>query len=318
VRSGRRVRTAREPEYINDTRGTVRVRFDDEALEPRTTLAAMTARLLRPGFLIALSVAVVAAAVSLLTGYPAMRGGAVGLANPAPARVSSGTAATAVLPAPAEPGAATSDEAGFLDDDDAGRIAYRDGNLEEALARFNAAVARNPSDAESISNAAQVLVRLGRLDEATVLLQRAVQLNPDRWAYRFNLARAFDQAGQLDGAVEQYEAAAALFPDDYATLFNLARTYHQQGNEAAAIDRYERAIALNSQEPSFHFALAISLEQMGRRADAARSYARFLELAPESPDAARVRTRIAALETVEGDGSATPSTPSPGEKAPVK
>jgi tetratricopeptide (TPR) repeat protein len=318
VRPGSRVRSARVPEYINDTGGAIRISFEDEPPKPRTTLAAMKARLLRPGFLIALSVAVVAAAASLLTGYPATRGGAAGLASPAPGRVSDGRAVTAAPPARAGRGAATSEEARFLDDDDAGRIAYRDGNLEEALARFNTAVARNPSDAESMSNAAQILVRLGRLDEATALLQQAVHLNPDRWAYRFNLARAFDQAWQLDRAVEQYEAAAALFPDDYATLFNLARTYHRQGNEVAAIDRYGRAIALNPQEPSFHFAMAISLEQLGRRADAAESYARFLELAPESPDAARVRTRITALQAVEGNAGTAPSTPAPTEKTSAK
>jgi tetratricopeptide (TPR) repeat protein len=307
----------RDPEFFNDAAGAIRISFEHEVPAVRTALAVVKERLLRPGFLVALIVTVGVAAVSVLTGFPLPTGRAtvnspalLSDAGPSPSTTTA-RASRARAAATAEPPAT---ELRFLDSDEAGRLAYRNGNLDEALASFKTAYDRDPSDAESMSNAAQILVRQGRVEEAVVLLRRAVGVNGNRWAYRFNLARALDQLGQLDQALEEYEVAAALFPDDYATLFNLGRTYHRQGNETAAIERYRRAIALNPAEPTFHFAMALSLEKQGRAADAAASYARFLELAPDSPDAARVRTRITELQADEGADPATPV----AEKTPIR
>ncbi len=290
-------------EHVNDTGGAIRVRFDDEPAEPRTAFAMMKARLLRPGFLVALAVALGAAVVSSLTGYP---NALIDGRPPALADVNASNVVPAAKPAAPraarKPADTAAGEARFLDADDTGREAYRRGDYDEALARFRAAIDRNPSDAESMSNAAQILVRQGHVQDALPLLRRAVEINGNRWAYRFNLARALDQAGQFDQAVEQYEVAAALFPDDYATLFNLAQTYDRQGNETAAVDRYQRAIALRPEEPTFHAALALSLEKLGRNADASAEWTRYLELAPDGKDAAQVRARIAALQ----GGAASP------------
>jgi tetratricopeptide (TPR) repeat protein len=313
----RRTGSGQKAEFLNNRAGAIRISFEHEVPAARTALEVVKERLLRPGFLVALIVTVGVAAVSVLTGFPLPTGRAtvnspalLSDAGPSPSTTTA-RASEARAAAAAEPPAT---EHRFLDSDDSGRLAYRNGQLEEALVRFQTAVERNPSDAESMNNAAQVLVRLGRAGEAVPLLRRAIGLNGNRWAYRFNLARALDQQGQLDQALEQYEVAAALFPDDYATLFNLGRTYHRQGNETAAIERYRRAIALNPGEPTFHFAMALSLEKQGRAGDAAASYARFLELAPDSPDAARVRTRITELQADEGADPATPV----AEKTPIR
>ena len=296
----RRTRVGREPEYINDTGGAIRITYD-EPPEPRTARAGAKARLLRPGLFVVLGVPLGVAAVTALAGLPgpaatrltreaplAAAASPAALEQPSGRAVHSSSSGTPDVPAT---------DLRFLDADDAGRLAYQSGDYEDALARFTAAIERNPTDAESMSNAAQVLVRLGRAPEALPLLRRAVELNGARWAYRFNLARALDQVGETGQAIEQYEAASALFPDDYATLFNLAQAYHKQGADAAAVERYQRAIALNPAEPTYHFALAVSLETQGKNAEASEAYARFLELAPESPDAARVRERIGQLQS---------------------
>ncbi len=294
---------ARGIEHANDTSGAIRVHFDDEPAEPRTAFERMKARLLRPGFLVALAVALGAAAVSSLTGYPNVL---IDGRSPALADANASNVVPALNPstprAARTPAGTAAGEARFLDADDAGREAYRKGDYEEALARFRAAIDRNPSDAESMSNAAQILVRQGRVQDALPLLRRAVEINGNRWAYRFNLARALGQAGQVDQAIEQYEVAAALFPDDYATLFNLGQTYDRQGNETAAADRYRRAIALKPEEPTFHAALALGLEKLGRNADASAEWTRYLELAPDGKETAQVRARITALQ----GGAASP------------
>jgi tetratricopeptide (TPR) repeat protein len=191
----------------------------------------------------------------------------------------------------AEPSAAPA----FLDPAGAGAMAYTAGNYDEALAQYQAAVERNPEDAESHSNLGQVLVRLNRPGEAIPHFDRALQLIPDRWAYQFNRARALGLLNRWDEAVEGYRRAQQLFPDDYATAFNLGQALHKKGEEAAAVEQYQRAIALDPSDASFRLALGISYERLEKKAEAAAAYSEYLKMAPDAPDADVVRERLAAL-----------------------
>jgi tetratricopeptide (TPR) repeat protein len=185
-------------------------------------------------------------------------------------------------------------------------VSYSAGDYQSALSQFEAAIAKNPQDAESFSNLGQVLVKLERTAEAIPHFQRACSLNPGRWAYRFNLARAFGLLQQWDESVASYRQAQQQFPDDYVTTFNLALTLHKKGDEAAAIEEYKKAVALNPEEASFRMALAISYEALQQRQDAASAYAEYLRLSPSAPDADKVRARIALLTGQPASAIGTP------------
>jgi len=196
----------------------------------------------------------------------------------------------ATAPRPAAPA-----ERAFMEPSAVASLAYGAGEYDAALAQFLAAVAKNPADAESLSNVGQVLVRLNRAEEAIPYFERAVALIPGRWAYTFNLARTHGVLGQWEQAVEGYRRAQAIFPEDYATAFNLGMALHKQGKEAEAVEAYQKAISLEPNDPSFRMALAISYERLQKRAEAAAAYEEALRLQPDAPDADRVRARIAQL-----------------------
>ena len=198
--------------------------------------------------------------------------------------------AVAAEPAAAEPRP-------YMDDRSSGTAAYAAGDFENALAKYQDAVARHPEDAETHSNLGQVLVRLGRPAEALPHFDRAIELIQGRWAYHFNRARALRLLGRLDESIAAYRTVDQLLPDDYATLFNLAQTLHAKGDEPAAVREYLRAIALNPNDGSFRLALGISLEKMQKRPEAAAAYGEYLRLSPQAPDAEKVRTRISQLTT---------------------
>jgi Flp pilus assembly protein TadD/predicted RNA-binding Zn-ribbon protein involved in translation (DUF1610 family) len=204
----------------------------------------------------------------------------------------------------AKPAVEAEKQRAFLEPSGAATIAYDSGDYATALAQFEAAVAKNPTDAESMSNLGQVLVKLGRTAEAIPHFERACALNPDRWAYRFNLARALGLLQRWDESIAAYQQAQQLFPDDYVTTFNLAMTMHKKGDDAGAVEEYKKAVALNPEDPSFRMALAISLEALQRRQDAAAAYGEYLRLSPSAPDAEKVRARIALLT-----GQPAPATP---------
>ena len=183
----------------------------------------------------------------------------------------------------------------FLDSSGAAAAAYSTGDYKSALEHYQAAVDKNPEDAESLSNLGQMLVRLGRVEESLPYFERAIAQIPDRWAYRFNLARALGLLNRWDEAIAGYREAQELFPNDYATTFNLALALHKKGDDAAAIGEYQKAIALAPEDASFRFALALSYERLQKNADAAAAYQEYLRLAPQAGDAERVRARIQQL-----------------------
>jgi Flp pilus assembly protein TadD len=217
---------------------------------------------------------------------------------PSPARSAAaapsqrGAGATANQPAAA---AQLGRDRPFLDAADEGALAYEAGDLAASLAKFQAAIERNPQDTDSLSNLGQVLVKMNRPADAIPYLSRAVSLAPDRWAYQFNLARALGLVGRMDESIHGYRVAQQLFPNDYVTTFNLALALHKQGDEAAAVDQYQKAITLQPDDASFRKALAISYERLQKSAEAAAAYQEYLRLSPAAPDTDKVRARIAEL-----------------------
>ena len=235
------------------------------------------------------------AAIALLWVLHVPAGGATPIAPPADPL--EGRRATVPSEAPLERGSPrpSGERLHFADPQAAGVSAYRAGEIDQALAAFQEAAARNPNDPEALSNLGQMLVRRNAPADALPYFEKACALNPDRWAYRFNLARALALLERWEEAVAAYRHAQGLFPDDYVTTFNLGLTLHKAGNDAAAVEEYRKAIALAPLEASFRLALGISCERLGDLTAAAEAYREYLQLAPSAPDAEQVRLKVATL-----------------------
>jgi Flp pilus assembly protein TadD len=226
-------------------------------------------------------------------------------------------AAKATAPAAETPVEQSVTQRPFMEPAAVAATAYSSGNYQSALEQYQAALQKNPDDAEALSNMGQVLVRMGKPQEALPHFERAITLLPSRWAYRFNYARALGLANRWDEAITSYREAQSLFPDDYATTFNLALALHKKGDDAAAIAEYQKAIALAPQDASFRMALGISYEKLRRNAEAVAAYEEYLRLAPQAGDADRVRERIAVLNGAP-PAAATPGQSSGGQTGQVR
>lgn len=67
------------------------------------------------------------------------------------------------------------------------------------------------------------------------------------------------------------------------------------GDRSAARDQLRQAVALDPTSADLAYQLARAEESAGSDADAARAYCRFIALAPDAPDAAESRARLAQL-----------------------
>lgn len=174
---------------------------------------------------------------------------------------------------------------------------HRAGEDDEELTVLTDAVNRDPRDAEARSRLGQLLVSRDRVEDALTHLERAGELEPAHGVHAADLARAFARLRRWSESAEAYRHAHRLLPADPVTAFEFGLSLHKSGNDAGAVDAYTRAIQLSPSDAALRLALAISYERLKKRAEAAAAYADYLRLAPADPDAERVRTKIAQLET---------------------
>ena len=89
---------------------------------------------------------------------------------------------------------------------------FKDGKLEEAIAKLKAAVEEDPSSVLAHSYLGAAFARAGEKPESVEQFQLAVDLDPDSAVHTFNLGQAFENSGSKPRAQALYEKALMLDP----------------------------------------------------------------------------------------------------------
>lgn len=124
---------------------------------------------------------------------------------------------------------------------DAGRDAFRAGDRTGAIARFEEALAGDPTNAALRANLSTALVARAAEDllrgdarSAIPWLRRAVAADPSGALAPRRLGEAHRRAGDDAGALAAFEQAVERDPDDAEALRLLAETLYQSGETVAA------------------------------------------------------------------------------------
>ena len=127
-----------------------------------------------------------------------------------------------------------------------GRALMLQDSLDAAVAAFDAATARYPSDARLHYWRGTALRRLARPADAASALRRAVEIQPRFVEARLGLAAALAESGDATGAEAAYRAALADDPVRHAGAWNdLGFLLLQQQRMADAAAPLDRAVALD-------------------------------------------------------------------------
>lgn len=180
-------------------------------------------------------------------------------------------AALAVSPArAATPGAAAANEAG-------GQL-FNTGQLPEAVAKFDEAVALDPGFEQARNNLATALAALaqrelhaGNLDDARSHLERAVGLAPDRAPPHLLLGVLFLRRGDLYEARQRVNRALEIAPGLAAAREVSGDLFYQEGSLEQARAEWEAALAANGPHGQ---GLRAKLERLGREAGAEGAFGR--------------------------------------------
>lgn len=189
-----------------------------------------------------------------------------------------------------------------------------DGDVAEALAAYQRAVAKDETSAFLHRRVAAALAQQSRLEEATVHAQRAFELEPGDAETRlflgqlhrarhdlpaaeatlrteggepidadaaFLLFQVYFEAGRLDEAATMAQWLVVREPEELRGRFALANVYQRQGKLAEADRALRDALKVDPGNLRVYAALARSMRERGDRDGEIRIYRELLALAPD-------------------------------------
>jgi tetratricopeptide (TPR) repeat protein len=166
-----------------------------------------------------------------------------------------------------------------------GNALLQHGQLDEAIAQLQMALAINPDSAGPHYGLGNAFFQRGQLDEAIAHYQKALTIDPDNADNHNNLGNAFFQQGQLDKAIASYKKALTITPLDAKVHNNLGIAFRQQGRLEDAIAQFEKAREINPAAADTYNNLGAVLAQQGRMDEAIACFQKTLEIKPDYADA---------------------------------
>ncbi|MGQ0733785.1 MAG: tetratricopeptide repeat protein [Acidobacteriota bacterium] len=159
------------------------------------------------------------------------------------------------------------------------------GQLDEAIAQYRTALELAPHDADGHYNLGNALMAQGKLAEAAGQFREALRIEPELTEAHINLGNALAGVGRTEEAADYYRRAIELRPDAVEAINNLGLLLAGQGRLDDAIGQFRRALAIDSQFAETHANLASTLREAGALAEALIHFRRAVELLPGSANA---------------------------------
>lgn len=92
----------------------------------------------------------------------------------------------------------------------AGLDMFGQGKMEEAIVKYDEAIAVDPNDAELYMAKSMAYQRMKDLDNALEVAKKAVEVNPQEPLFHTNLSRCFQQKGMIQEAEDAMALANQL------------------------------------------------------------------------------------------------------------
>jgi len=150
------------------------------------------------------------------------------------------------------------------------------GQPEEALLRYDSAIALMPELARAHFNRGTILLDRGDAQEALEAFTKAVQYKPDSAGAHFNLGAAFARLGRHEAAVSAYRRAISLRPDFAEAEMALGAALEEQGCDQEAIKSYRRVLEIEPGHTAALDKLAYSLVRLDQFDEAVACFRRIL------------------------------------------
>lgn len=150
-----------------------------------------------------------------------------------------------------------------------------------ALRAFQDVVRSVPAHAEAWSVLGFLYAQRGEMSEAVAAYEKALALSGDDPALFFNAAFATQRAGHHERAMEFFRRAIALDPKLDRAWYGLGLSLAHVGRHEEAIEQFREAARLQPFNPYAGYHLAAVLHKLGRRDEVEAEYLRVKGFDPK-------------------------------------
>jgi len=127
----------------------------------------------------------------------------------------------------------------------AGVMAYHNGQYERALELFKKALEIDPSFTEAYNNLGLTCTETNQEEKATEAFRKAIELSPELSAAYNNLGYVFYRLGSYEEAIEMYNEAIGRSKDSSSAYTNLGNAYYKLDRVEDAVDAWKRALEID-------------------------------------------------------------------------
>jgi tetratricopeptide (TPR) repeat protein len=178
-----------------------------------------------------------------------------------------------------------------------GELLLKTGKPADAIASFQVAVAKSPTEANRAA-LAEAYLKNNEPNKAQPVVEQILAADPDNFEIRMLHGRLIRDQRKFPEAAAEFERATKLKPDAPQAWSELAGVLVMAENYPPALAALDRVAALNAEKAGHVFLRAIVLDKIHDVKPALASYQRFLEMSQgENPNQEwQARQRIKTLE----------------------
>ena len=198
----------------------------------------------------------------------------------------------------------------------AGADAFKSGNYNAALQKYQMILQNSPKDPAAHFNVAATLQAMKQIDNAIAEFKTAVQLAPDNKQYKDYLTKAIQDKADpiIDTAVKKhaekdyttaialYQQALQIVPDNNKVIFNLAACYYARQQFPEAQKLYEQLYQKDAKTyVDDLWLIGTIMENNKQGTSALTTYTKYITEAPRGTYLQQAKDRIEALRKDPND-----------------
>ncbi|MFY0524032.1 adventurous gliding motility TPR repeat lipoprotein GltE [Archangium gephyra] len=159
-----------------------------------------------------------------------------------------------------------------------GVLAERQGNMQEAISRYQVALKKKPTLRQASENLAVIAQNAGDISGAVSIYQGILKIYPDDGNARARLAEIYRQTGDHEKAMELSRAALMREPQSVTAYKVMMRSYLERKQLAMAKLVALRAMKIDQNDPELHHTIGLILLQEEKKDAARLSFKRAVEV----------------------------------------